>query len=156
MSVIIDDLKSIAHAPTLALLLGAAFWGVVWYPYRILAAAGLDGFWSTLFTYGGALNNTNLHRASQNGSSGSLAERLAAERALLQWVFAQGTLQLGDVLIIGSVSGTGWRLVELALQAKARGLTVIALTAAICLLRYSQRRFLDKADTPDPSALHTG
>src|SRR5438309_8480644 len=83
----------------------------------------------TPFTYGGALNNTNLHRASQNGSSGSLAERLAAERALLQWVFAQGTLQLGDVLIIGSVSGTGWRLVELALQAKARGLTVIALTA---------------------------
>ena len=48
-------MKSIAHAPTLALLLGAAFWGVVWYPYRILAAAGLDGFWSTLFTYGGAL-----------------------------------------------------------------------------------------------------
>lgn len=42
-------------APTLALLAGAAFWGVVWYPYRILAAAGLDGFWSTLFTYGGAL-----------------------------------------------------------------------------------------------------
>ena len=48
-------MKSLAHAPTLALLLGAAFWGVVWYPYRILAAAGLDGFWSTLFTYGGAL-----------------------------------------------------------------------------------------------------
>jgi len=42
-------------APTLALLVGAAFWGVVWYPYRILAAAGLDGFWSTLATYGGAL-----------------------------------------------------------------------------------------------------
>jgi drug/metabolite transporter (DMT)-like permease len=48
-------LKSPSSAPTLALLLGAAFWGVVWYPYRVLAAAGLDGFWSTLFTYGGAL-----------------------------------------------------------------------------------------------------
>ena len=49
------SLKSPASLPTLALLAGASLWGVVWYPYRILAAAGLDGFWSTLFTYGGAL-----------------------------------------------------------------------------------------------------
>jgi uncharacterized phosphosugar-binding protein len=83
----------------------------------------------TPFTYGGTLDNANLYRSTQNGSSGSLDERLAAERALLQWVFAQGTLQAGDVLIVGSVSGTGWRLVELALQAKERGLTVVALTA---------------------------
>ena len=55
MDVIIDDLKTLPSAPTAALLLGAAFWGIVWYPCRILAAAGLDGFWSTLFTYGGAL-----------------------------------------------------------------------------------------------------
>lgn len=48
-------MKSLPSAPTAALLLGAAFWGIVWYPYRILAAAGLDGFWSTLFTYGAAL-----------------------------------------------------------------------------------------------------
>src|SRR5438034_1350455 len=33
----------------------AAFWGVVWYPYRLLAQAGLDGVWSTIFTYGFAL-----------------------------------------------------------------------------------------------------
>ena len=48
-------MKRLPSAPTAALLLGAAFWGIVWYPYRILATAGLDGFWSTLFTYGGAL-----------------------------------------------------------------------------------------------------
>jgi uncharacterized phosphosugar-binding protein len=83
----------------------------------------------TPFTYAGALDNHNLYRAAHDGASGSLEERLAAERALLEWVFAQGTLRAGDVLIIGSVSGTGWRLVELALQAQARGLTVIALTA---------------------------
>ena len=47
-------MKRLPSAPTAALLLGAAFWGIVWYPYRILAAAGLDGFWSTLFTYGAA------------------------------------------------------------------------------------------------------
>ena len=41
--------------PTVALLFGAALWGVVWYPYRLLAAAGLDGIWATLVTYGVAL-----------------------------------------------------------------------------------------------------
>src|SRR5512141_2864650 len=39
-------------APAWALLAGAALWGVVWYPYRLLAQAGIDGLWSTLFTYG--------------------------------------------------------------------------------------------------------
>jgi drug/metabolite transporter (DMT)-like permease len=41
--------------PTLALLAGASLWGVVWYPYRLLAQAGLDGLWATVFTYGLAL-----------------------------------------------------------------------------------------------------
>lgn len=39
-------------APIWALLFGAATWGVVWYPYRLLAHAGLDGMWATVFTYG--------------------------------------------------------------------------------------------------------
>lgn len=42
-------------APAWALLAGATLWGVVWYPYRLLAQAGIDGIWSTLFTYGFAL-----------------------------------------------------------------------------------------------------
>ena len=41
--------------PAVALLAGASLWGVVWYPYRVLAQAGIDGLWSTLFTYGLAL-----------------------------------------------------------------------------------------------------
>ena len=41
--------------PTLALLVGASFWGVVWYPFRLLHQAGIDGIWSTLLTYGFAL-----------------------------------------------------------------------------------------------------
>jgi len=41
--------------PALALLAGASLWGVVWYPYRVLAQAGIDGLWATLFTYGLAL-----------------------------------------------------------------------------------------------------
>ncbi len=39
-------------APAWALLAGAALWGVLWYPYRLLARAGIDGLWSTFFTYG--------------------------------------------------------------------------------------------------------
>ncbi|HZZ92080.1 MAG TPA: DMT family transporter [Usitatibacter sp.] len=46
---------TLRSAPTWALLFGASLWGVVWYPYRLLAAAGLDGVWSTLMTYGLAL-----------------------------------------------------------------------------------------------------
>ncbi|APV52134.1 hypothetical protein BWI17_22170 [Betaproteobacteria bacterium GR16-43] len=41
--------------PAWALVAGASFWGIVWYPYRLLAQAGLDGIWSTAFTYGLAL-----------------------------------------------------------------------------------------------------
>jgi len=44
-----------SRRPTWALLFGAALWGVVWYPYRLLAASGLDGIWSTLLTYAVAL-----------------------------------------------------------------------------------------------------
>ncbi len=39
-------------APILALLVAAAFWGLLWYPMRWLAAHGLPGLWATgvLFT----------------------------------------------------------------------------------------------------------
>ena len=42
-------------APAWALIAGAAFWGVAWWPYRLMAQAGIDGLWSSLFTYGVAL-----------------------------------------------------------------------------------------------------
>jgi drug/metabolite transporter (DMT)-like permease len=48
-------LKSPVSLPTLGLLAGAALWGVVWYPYRVLAQAGIDGIWASLLTYGIAL-----------------------------------------------------------------------------------------------------
>lgn len=40
--------------PVCALLLGATFWGVVWYPLRLLEAEGLAGPWSALIIYGAA------------------------------------------------------------------------------------------------------
>ncbi|MGE0371340.1 MAG: DMT family transporter [Gammaproteobacteria bacterium] len=41
--------------PLAALLFGAAFWGVSWFPLRVLEARGLVGLWSTLIIYGTAL-----------------------------------------------------------------------------------------------------
>jgi drug/metabolite transporter (DMT)-like permease len=48
-------LKPSIPLPTVALLAGASLWGIVWYPYRVLAQAGIDGLWATFFTYGLAL-----------------------------------------------------------------------------------------------------
>jgi len=41
--------------PVMSLLLAATLWGVVWYPLRLLEAAGLDGLWSTLVSYAATL-----------------------------------------------------------------------------------------------------
>jgi drug/metabolite transporter (DMT)-like permease len=46
------DVKTPVSAPAWALLVGAALWGVMWYPFRLLAAGGLDGIWSTVLAYG--------------------------------------------------------------------------------------------------------
>ena len=37
--------------PVLGLLYGATFWGLVWYPSRILEAMGMQGAWLTLVAY---------------------------------------------------------------------------------------------------------
>jgi drug/metabolite transporter (DMT)-like permease len=41
--------------PVAALLTGATVWGLIWYPYRVLAAAGIGGAVATTVTYAGAL-----------------------------------------------------------------------------------------------------
>ncbi len=41
--------------PVFSLLLSATLWGVIWYPLRLLEAAGLSGLWTTLASYGAAL-----------------------------------------------------------------------------------------------------
>ena len=47
----------------------------------------------------------------------------------IEHVFETGQLRRGDLLFVGSVSGKSANVVELALQARAHGLTVIAITA---------------------------
>ena len=41
--------------PVTALLTGATVWGLIWYPYRALDAAGVGGALATTLTYAGAL-----------------------------------------------------------------------------------------------------
>ena len=38
-------------AAVLALLSGALIWGVIWYPYRLLRDAGIDGAWASTICY---------------------------------------------------------------------------------------------------------
>lgn len=40
--------------PLAALLMGATFWGTLWYPLRLLEARGLEGLWASLVVYGSA------------------------------------------------------------------------------------------------------
>lgn len=53
----------------------------------------------------------------------------------IEHVFESNQLRSGDVLFVGSVSGKTPNVIELALQAKAHGLTVIGLTS----IAYSSR-----------------
>lgn len=40
--------------PIVGLLIAATFWGVVWYPLRLLEQSGVHGLWSTLIIFGSA------------------------------------------------------------------------------------------------------
>lgn len=83
----------------------------------------------TALSFRGHLEDHNLWRAAQPAETRTPQQALAAEQALLDWVFTQGALRAGDILIMGSVSGTGIRLVELAIRAQQHGLGVVAVTA---------------------------
>ncbi len=41
--------------PIIGLLIAASFWGVFWYPLRVLETYGLNGIWATLFIYAGTM-----------------------------------------------------------------------------------------------------
>ncbi|BAN68660.1 DMT family transporter [endosymbiont of unidentified scaly snail isolate Monju] len=58
--------------PLLALLYAATFWGLIWYPVRWLAEAGVAGLWQTLISYACALLVMTLARgfASRDVPSG--------------------------------------------------------------------------------------
>ncbi len=73
------------------------------------------------------------------------ADQKTLSYSYIQHVFETNQLRAGDVLFVGSVSGKTANVVEVALQARARGLTVIALTA----MAYSP-----KLESEHPSGQH--
>lgn len=85
-------------------------------------AGGLVAFSRLAFN----LNVTNpvKTRAESTPSEGS-----PLSYGYIEHIFDTDQLRAGDVLFVGSVSGKSANVVELALQARAHGLTVIATTA---------------------------
>lgn len=83
-------------------------------------AGGLVGF--TPLNFSLQVDNPNRYRQSHEGMP-------KQPLAVIDSVLSASNMRAGDVLIIGSVSGKSATVVELALRARERGLTVIALTA---------------------------
>lgn len=90
-------------------------------------AGGLAAF--SPLTFGLNVSNPVRTRAEEALPDNALSFRY------IEHVFLTNQLRPGDVLFVGSVSGKTANVVELALQAKAHGLKVIALTA----LAYSSK-----------------
>lgn len=39
------------YPPIFALLFGALVWGIIWYPYRLMAKVGVSGIYSSLYVF---------------------------------------------------------------------------------------------------------
>jgi drug/metabolite transporter (DMT)-like permease len=51
MSIIVSNGKNKNTFAVFGLLFGACFWGVIWYPYRLIEEAGISGIASSFYTY---------------------------------------------------------------------------------------------------------
>lgn len=90
----------------------------------IARTGGLAAY--TALTFGASLSRENEWVADQRhprDASGNQSARL-----LVEWLFEQGTIQPHDPLILSSVSGTNALIVELAQQARERGIPIVAVT----------------------------
>ncbi len=87
----------------------------------IRRAGGLVAFNRLAFS----LNIDNLVRSRPAGDAEAGS---ALSYGYIEHIFESDQLRRGDVLFVGSVSGKSANVVELALQARKHGLTVIAIT----------------------------
>ena len=44
-------MKIRSYLPMFSLLFGALVWGTIWYPYRLMAHAGVSGIYSSLYVF---------------------------------------------------------------------------------------------------------
>jgi uncharacterized phosphosugar-binding protein len=87
----------------------------------IRRAGGLVAF--NRLAFGLNIDNPVFARSPQAPAEGN-----ALSYGYIEHIFESNQLRPGDVLFVGSVSGKSANVVELALQARAHGLTVIAIT----------------------------
>ena len=80
----------------------------------------------TALSFGATLSKANEWIADGRGQIDPSGEK--STQLLVSWLFEQGTIRAGDPLILSSVSGTNALVVELAQQAHANGVHVIAVT----------------------------
>lgn len=110
----------------------------------VARVGGLVNF--THFSYQGQVNSDNLYRERTRR-----ADTFAAQQQLIRWALMQGHVEAGDVMVIGSVSGTSAGVVELAHQARQLGVQVVAVTsgafsASLASQHPTGQRLMDAAD----------
>jgi len=119
--------------PLLSLLFAASFWGVVWYPLRLLQEAGLSGSWQMLVAYGCAFLVLALVRwpgmAGMHGQGGKLIlMSLAASWTNVGFVLAMLEGSVARALILFYLSPL-WTVLlgHFFLQERLRPATMITL-----------------------------
>jgi drug/metabolite transporter (DMT)-like permease len=130
--------------PPLALLAGASIWGVIWYPYRLLNEAGLDGPWSTALTYGTALLAGTLLFAKHWREARRAPWGLALLAAAVGWsnlAYVLGILEgeVMRVLLLFYLAPLwtvplAWLFLGERLDAKGAGVMALALAGAVVML----------------------
>jgi len=123
--------------PLLSLLFAASFWGVVWYPLRLLQEAGLNGAWQMLVAYGSAFLVLALLRwpgmAGMRGQEGKLAlMAVAAGWTNVGFVLAMLDGSVARALILFYLSPL-WTVLlgHFFLQEKLRPVTLLTLPLGI-------------------------
>jgi len=92
----------------------------------IARTGGLAAY--TALGFGASVDAGNEWIAAERGRLDPSGERSA--QLLVEWLFEQGTILPGDLLVLSSVSGTNLLVVELAIQARARRVSVVAVTGS--------------------------
>jgi drug/metabolite transporter (DMT)-like permease len=130
--------------PPLALLAGASVWGVIWYPYRLMNDAGLDGLWSTALTYGVALAAATLlfgarWREVRHAPWGLLLLAAAVGWSNLAYVLGVLEGEVMRVLLLFYLAPLwtvplAWFLLGEKLDAKGAGVMALAIAGAAVML----------------------
>lgn len=103
----------------------------------------------TALSFAGTLARGNEWVNATRSPLDSSNERSA--QLLVEWLFEQGTILYGDLLILSSVSGTNCLIVELARQATNHGVQVVAVTGVefsknLVSNHSSEKRLFEVAD----------